>query len=128
MKKWISTLMMVAMVVTTIMPAASHASMNHQPSATATHSKMAGMDCDHSADKASHDKHASKEKPCCDKGSCQCIGGTCHGGLATITGPEGYSQIVFNTSTSQFAFAQEPIELATLSRLKRPPRAQSFDA
>lgn len=123
MRKWISMLMMVAMIVTTIMPAASHASMNHQHNAIAAHSEMTGMDCDHSADKASHDKHASKEKPCCDKGSCQCIGGTCHGGLVTILPTAGDAQLAFNTNVSQFSFAEAPIESATLSRLKRPPRA-----
>ena len=122
MRKWISMLMMIAMVVTTIMPAASHASMTHRDSASAAHSEMAGMDCDH-ADKASHDKQASKDKPCCEKGACKCIGGNCHGGLASILGKDGDAMLAFDTHAGQFSIADQYIESATLARLQRPPKA-----
>ncbi len=114
--------MMVAMVVSTTMPAASHASMNNQHNEESMHSEMAGMDCDH-ADKASHDKQAPKDKPCCEKSACKCIGGNCHGGLATILSKDGDAMLAFDTHAAQFAVTDQYIESATLARLKRPPKA-----
>lgn len=115
-------MMMVAMVVSTTMPAASHASMNHEHTEKAAHSEMAGMDCDH-AQKASQDKQTSKDKPCCEKDMCKCLNGNCHGGLATILGKDGDAMLAFDGHTAQFAFTDQYIESATLARLKRPPKA-----
>lgn len=116
--------MVVAMIAATIMPAASHASMDHhQHAEKATHSEMAGMDCDHHAGKASHDNHASKEKPCCEKGVCQCLGGNCHAGLTTIIGKGGEPLLASDANVTRFAFDEEHIESATIARLKRPPKA-----
>mgnify|MGYP000231595459 CR=1 FL=1 len=121
--------MMVAMVASTTMPAASHASMNHEHGEKAAHSEnmahdeMASMDCDHHAEKASHDKQASKDKPCCEKGICKCLNGNCHGGIATILGKDGDAMLAFDGHTAQFAVADQYIESATLARLKRPPKA-----
>ncbi len=118
MKKWISIVMMVAMVVTTIMPAASHASM-HQ------HNTAAMEDCHHAASdhaqKLSCD-HASK-KPCCDKGMCKCPGGNCNGGLAKFFGNSNENLLRFASSQASFGFTQEHTDSALSERLKRPPRA-----
>lgn len=127
MRKWISMVMMVAMVASTIMPAASHASMNHEHNEKAAHSEIAAAhdhaDCDHHAGKTSQDKQAPHDKPCCDKGVCKCLNGNCHGGLATILGKDGDAMLAFDGHMAQFAFADQYIESATLARLKRPPKA-----
>ena len=120
--------MMVAMVVSTTMPAASHASMNHEPSAKAAHSEQAASaehaDCDHHGEKASGKTQSKQEKPCCEKGMCKCIGGNCHnGGMAKLSGTSEMAMLAHEASASQFSSAEEHIESATLARLKRPPKA-----
>jgi hypothetical protein len=125
-------LMMVAMVVSTTMPAASHASMNHDHSGKVAHSEKAASaekvsahaDCDHHSEKASGKTQNKHEKPCCEKGMCKCIGGNCHsGGMAKLSGDGNVALLTRDASGNQFAFAEEHIESATLARLKRPPKA-----
>ncbi len=119
-------LMMLAMVMTTIMPAPSHAYMNHQYTKQAAHSEDVSAhdhaDCDHHhAEKSSHDKQASKDKPCCEKDMCKCLNGNCHGEYHSW---QRWQHACLQYShTAQFAFADQYIESATLARLKRPPRA-----
>ena len=136
MKKWISILMTVALMVTTIFPAASHASM-HQP-ATAKASIAAD---DHHDGHHHHDlKVASAEqgeKPCCDhagkkpccghgkmccKDMCKCPGGNCNGGLAKIFNNSSDS-LLLASSEAVFGFGDEFVDPAFTSRLKRPPKA-----
>ena len=121
-------MMMVAMVVSTTVPAASHASMNHESSAKAAHSEQAASaehaDCDHHGEKASGKMQSKQEKPCCDKGMCKCIGGNCHnGGMAKLSGDGSIALLARDVNSNQFAFADQFIESATLARLKRPPKA-----
>ena len=120
-------LTIVAMVMTTVMPAASHASMNPEPTKQTAPNEMVSShdhaDCDHHADKASHDKHAAQNKPCCEKGACKCIGGNCHGGLTSILGKDSNAIAAFSTRPAQFTFADQYIESAKFARLKRPPKA-----
>lgn len=121
-------MMTLAMVVSTTVPAASHASMNHEPIAKAAHSDQAASaehaDCDHAAEKANGKAQSKHEKPCCEKGMCKCIGGNCHsGGMAKLSGNSEMAMLAHEASASQFSFAEEHIESATLARLKRPPKA-----
>lgn len=128
MRKWISMIMMVAMVVSTTVPAASHASMNHEPSVKARHSEQAASaehaNCDHAAQKTTGKTQDKHEKPCCEKGMCKCIGGNCHnGGMAKLSGDGSIALLARDANSNQFAFADQFIESATLARLKRPPKA-----
>lgn len=128
MRKWISIMMMVAMVVSTIMPAASHASMNHEHNAKAAHSEQAASaehaDCDHHGKKTTGKTQDKHEKPCCEKGMCKCIGGNCHSGsMAKLSGDGSIDLLARNANSNQFSSAEEHIESATLARLKRPPKA-----
>lgn len=128
MRKWISMMMMVAMVVSTTVPAASHASMSHEHSAKAGHSEQAASaehaNCDHDAQKATGKTQDKHEKPCCDKGMCKCIGGNCHnGGMAKLSSDSHIALLARNTGNNQFSSADQFIESATLARLKRPPKA-----
>lgn len=128
MKKWISIMMMVAMVMSTTVPAASHASMNHEHNGKVAHSEQAASaehaDCDHHGEKASGKTHNKNEKPCCEKGMCKCIGGNCHnGGMAKLSGDNNVALLARNAGNNQFSSADQFIESATLARLKRPPKA-----
>lgn len=116
-------MMMLAMVVTTTMPAASHASMKHSENATSqTAAAQDAHDCDHHGEKASHDKQSQNEKPCCDKGVCKCVGGTCHS-LSKIFGNSSNVLLASTVSKSEFSFANEFVDSALPERLKRPPKA-----
>ncbi len=139
MRKWISIFVMAAFVLTTIMPASSHASMHSgiaAPSATQVENHSDGhLNHHHEAKLASAvqgDKpccdHANK-KPCCGKGKmcckdmCKCPGGNCNGGIAKVF-PNGSGDLrLLASSQSSFGFSEEFIESAYLSRLKRPPKA-----
>lgn len=121
-------MMMVAMVMSTTMPAASHASMMHEHNDTAAHSEQAASaahaDCDHAAEKSTGKAQSNHEKPCCEKGMCKCIGGNCHGGgMAKLSGDGSIALLARDANGNQFAVAEEHIESATLARLKRPPKA-----
>lgn len=115
-------MMMVVLAVTTAMPAMSHASMKHEH-----HEQVAAhddADCDHHhGQKTAGASHHSHDKPCCDKGICKCVGGSCHNGLATIFGNSDVSTFSLTSSHSQFSFAEENIESALTERLQRPPKA-----
>ena len=118
--------MMVAMVASTTIPAASHASMNHEPNEKVAYSEIAAAhdhaDCDHHAEKTSHDKQATHDKPCCDKGVCKCLNGNCHGGVTMILSKDGDALLAFDVRAAQFTFAHQYSESATLLRMKRPPK------
>lgn len=121
-------LMMVAMVVSTTIPAASHAFMNHEHNEKTAHSEQAAStehaDCDHHGEKASGKAQNKNEKPCCEKGMCKCIGGNCHnGGMAKLSSDNSVALLARNAGNNQFSSAGQFIESATLARLKRPPKA-----
>lgn len=121
-------MMMVAMVVSTTVPAASHASINHEPSAKAAHIEQTTSaehgDCDHATEKTTGKTQNKHEKPCCEKGMCKCIGGNCHSsGMAKLSGNSEMAMLAAEASAAQFVFADQYIESATLARLKRPPKA-----
>ena len=123
MSKFVSMIMMVAFVFTTMMPAASHASM-HQHDAIAS---SAVVDCDHrGAEKTashSHAKNQTGEKPCCDQGMCKCLNGSCHGGLAAIPTNNATSLLDLASDTTRFGFTDANLGSALTDRLQRPPRA-----
>jgi len=118
--------MMIVMVATATMPAASSASMNHLESheTTATQSVTANdhADCDHHNVKISQNKKSKSEKSCCEEGVCKCVGGACNG-LSKIFGNSDIDFLIHTESKSKFTLFGEPMLSALLERLKRPPKA-----
>ena len=124
MRVFISMFMILALVIATSLPAASHAMMPHNSAKVekAEASSEHG-DCHKyaKAEQAQNDKDSGK---CCDKGVCKCIGGTCHNGLSQILGNGGNSLFALAASKSSFGgFTNDVVESALSNRLKRPPKA-----
>jgi hypothetical protein len=126
MRNWICILILAAFVTTTIMPAASHA-MPQSKAKTAQTQDAAGHDCHkHNTVKTASEKTALNDKvssgTCCNKGVCKCVNGTCHGGLAAISGNRGNSLLIITAREGRFEFAHSLADSALPDRLKRPPR------
>jgi hypothetical protein len=112
-------MMMVVLAMTTAMPTMSHAAMKLEHLEQVSAHGGDG-DCDHHHDQKT--SGVTPEKPCCEKGLCKCIGGSCHNGLAKMFGNTDASLPSLTSSQSQFSFAKEHIESALTERLQRPPK------
>ena len=130
MRKWISFVVMLAFVVTTI-PSISHAAMSHDSGNVAvkskqtsapTHEDCAGHDGQKQDVQKNVEKKDSSEKSCCDGKTCKCIGSSCNGSVK-IFGSNNFS---FNSPLSVkalFSIEERTADSDFYSRIKRPPRA-----
>jgi hypothetical protein len=135
MRNFISIFTILALVITTTMPVASHAMMSHDggaqtvEKAVETESAAAkDHDCPgHGEAKADTQKTAQNDKAppdkCCDKGMCKCVGGTCHNGLSKIFGNGSNSLAAVSSGSLVFGFDNQFVASALPNRLKRPPKA-----
>ena len=126
MKIFVSMFMVLALVMTTSFPAASNAMTMPHDSAKAEHAKASGEgDCHKHAKAEQSGKTAQNDKDsgkCCDKGVCKCVGGNCHS-LSKYFGSGSNSIVALSSSGTVFAFANQFVDSALPSRLKRPPKA-----
>jgi hypothetical protein len=129
MRKWISFIVILAFVVTTI-PSISHAAMSHDSGATVVKSEQVNAptheDCaGHDGQKQDVQKTAEKkssDKPCCDGKTCKCIGSSCNGS-AKVFGSNSFGLTSPRAVKAPFSF-EETIAISDFySRIKRPPRA-----
>lgn len=128
MAKFISIFMVLAFVMTTSFPAASHVMMMSYDSAKAERAKASDEgDCHKHAKAEQSEKTARNDKDhsgkCCDKGMCKCIGSTCHSGLSKIFNNGNGSLFQLASSRGGFTFTNDVVESALSNRLKRPPKA-----
>ena len=130
LRKWISCLVMLAFVLTT-MPSLSHAAMPHDNAVAVGMSDQAAVapheDCaGHEAQAPDAQKAADQEAPksdgkCCDK-ICKCTNSSCNG-AAKIMGQHGNAFTPSAALRTAFAFEEQTLDSGIVSRLKRPPRA-----
>lgn len=130
MRKWISMIVMMAFVVTTI-PSISHAVMSHDGGASIVKSEQASApaheDCvGHGGQKQdvqkTAEKKASSGKPCCDGKTCKCIGNSCNGS-AKVFGSNSFGLTSPRAVKAPFSFEETITVSDFYSRIKRPPRA-----
>lgn len=127
-RKWISCLVMLAFVITT-MPSLSHAAMPHgnaaastDQTAAATHEDCAGHEGKAQDALKTADKSAPKgDNECCGK-TCKCVNSSCSS-AAKIMGQHGNGFLPSQTQRAAFAFEEQILDSGIVSRLKRPPRA-----
>lgn len=122
--------MVLALVMATSFPTASHAMMTHD--STKVEKTLASAeqgDChkqakveqsEQSNKTAQNDKESGK---CCDKGMCKCVGNTCHSGLSKIFNNGSGSLFHLASSKDSFGYTNDVVESALTNRLKRPPKA-----
>lgn len=127
MRIFVSIFMVLALVVSTSFPAASHAMMNHDAAKVEkTEASSEHGDCHKHAKAEQSDKTAQNDRDsgeCCDKGMCKCIDSTCHNGLSKIFNNGSGSLFQRASSKGGFTFTNDVVEPALSNRLKRPPKA-----
>lgn len=130
MRKWISIIVMMVFVVTTI-PSISHAAMSHDSGNVAvkseqtsglTHEGCAGHDGQKQDVQKTVEKKDSSEKSCCDGKACKCIGSSCNGSVK-IFGSNNFGFTSPRAVKAPFTFEQRITISDFYSRIKRPPRA-----
>jgi len=131
MRKWISMIVMMAFVVTTI-PSISHAAMSHDGGSTVAvkseqasapaHEGCAGHDGQKQDAQKTAAKKDSSGKSCCDGKACKCIGSSCNGS-AKVFGSNSFGLTSPRAVKAPFAFEQRVAVSDFYSRIKRPPRA-----
>lgn len=128
-RKWISCLVMLAFVVTT-MPSIAHAAMPHgtatvagssDQSAAAPHPDCAGHEGQAQNTQKAADQNAPQGKDdCCDK-TCKCLNSSCNS-ATKILGQNSYGISPLSMRSATFAFEEQSLDSGIVSRLKRPPR------
>ena len=129
LRKWLSVLTIMAFVVTTTMAPSVSRAMPHNDAKNQQTQVAKVHDCHGHGEEeklapeksAQNDKDASDK--CCDGSICKCVGGTCHNGLSQILGNGGTPLFSLTVNKGDFNFADENINSALPSRLKRPPKA-----
>jgi hypothetical protein len=130
MRKWISFIVILAFVVTTI-PSISHAAMSHDSGTTVVKSEQVNAptheDCHgHGEQKQDVQKTAEKKdsssKHCCDGKTCKCIGSSCNGS-AKVFGSNSFGLTSPRAVKAPFSFEETVAVSDFYSRIKRPPRA-----
>lgn len=119
--------MVLALVMATSFPTASHAMMPHDSARVEKAEASEHGDCHHRGEaKAASGKTAQNDKDssgqCCDKGICKCATGACHGGFAMM-GNSSNSSFQINASNGTFGLANQLVDSTLPERLKRPPKA-----
>ena len=129
LRKWLSFVVMLAFVITTV-PTLSHASMaadTGHKTVKVAQAKKHHHCCpemtkkDEAKKTASHDKHCPMHtKSCCDAGFCKCVGGSC-----TAAKILGSNSIIapFVTRKTTFTVSQDRLSSSLSERIKRPPKA-----
>lgn len=129
-RKWISFLVILAFVVTTI-PSISHAAMSHDGGTTIekseqasapSHEGCAGHDGQKQDAQKTVEKKDSSGKPCCDGKTCKCIGSSCNS-PAKIFGSNSFGLTSPIAVKAPFSFEGTIAVSDFYSRIKRPPRA-----
>lgn len=128
-RKWISFLVILAFVVTTL-PSISHAAMSHdsgtsvvksEQASAPSHEGCAGHDGQKQDAKKIATKKDSSGKPCCDGKTCKCIGNSCNG-PTKIFGSNSFDLISPLAVKALFSFEEKVAFSDFYSRIKRPPR------
>ena len=135
MRKWISMIVMVAFVGTT-MPSAAHAAMSHdgdthsakvenvstEQAKAPAHEGCPGHDESASKTSAKSEKTADKKsKSCCDGLTCKCVGNSCNGPVK-ILGSSNFGFFSPLAVKAPFSFEERIADSDHFSRIKRPPR------
>ncbi len=127
MRILISMFMVLALVMATSFPTASHAMMAHDSiKVEKTLASAEQGDCHKQAKVEQSNKIAQNDKEsgkCCDKGMCKCVGSTCHSGLSKIFNNGSGSLFHLASSKASFSYTNDVVESALTNRLKRPPKA-----
>ncbi len=127
MRVFVGIFVILALVMTTGFPVASHAMVRLHDSAMVEQARGADEgECHKKAQAEQSDKMAQNDKDsgkCCDKGMCKCIGSVCHSGLSKNLGNGSEFLFRLTASKSSFAFTRDVVKSALSNRLKRPPRA-----
>lgn len=133
LRKWISMLVIMAFVVST-MPMSAHASVSHGH-AKKTHIEKTEVsqsapkhhNCHHTDKVEPTAKTAKADKDCAGKGccekNCKCIGGMCGSGSPSVLGAAGLNLNTPSINTTYFGLAENLAAADHDGRLKRPPRA-----
>lgn len=129
-KKWISCIVVLAFVVTTI-PSISHAAMSHdsgnfavksEQTSALTHEGCAGHDGQKQDVQKTVEKKDISEKSCCDGKTCKCIGSSCNGSVK-VFGSNNFGFTSPRSVKALFSIEERTADSDFYSRIKRPPRA-----
>lgn len=130
-QKWISIIVMMAFVVTTI-PSISHAAMPHddggmlavksEQASPPVHEGCAGHDGQKQDTQKTVEKKDSSENSCCDGKTCKCIDSSCNGSVK-IFGSNSFGFTSPRSAKAQFSIEERTADSDFYSRIKRPPRA-----
>lgn len=124
MKNFVGIFTILALLITTVLPAASHAMPQHKAEASKILVVGENHDCHGHGSKDTDNKAAQNDASdkCCDKGMCKCVGGNCHS-LSKYFGNGANSLAAVSSSSNVFAFDNQFVDSALPNRLKRPPKA-----
>lgn len=133
LRTWISLVMILAFVVTTI-PSASFAVILHdnakvtvktEKKSASSHEGCHGHGDKKQNPKKTIDDDADEEdtpgKPCCDGKNCKCVGNACHA-TAKVFGLNSFGFISPRAAKAAFSSEEEIAISNFYSRIKRPPR------